>query len=99
MTDTTPDSPNSERERVRIVEQMRAIAAGLQAAGLDAHVHETQGVLDITATGHRPGGKDIEIICDEDLYVQISYWNDPSTTPTQVISAICRALSVITSSS
>jgi hypothetical protein len=35
-------------------ERMRAIAAELTAAGLDAHLHDTRGVLDITATVHQP---------------------------------------------
>jgi len=75
---------------------MAAIAAGLQAAGLDARVHETRGVLDVTATLYRPGSKDIEIICDEDHYVQVSYWNDPAATPAQLVAVISRVLAVIT---
>ena len=31
-------------------QRMRAIAAGLTAAGLDACLNETRGVLDVTAT-------------------------------------------------
>jgi hypothetical protein len=74
---------------------VQAIAAALDAAGLDAHVHDTHGVLDITATLHHPG-KDIVVIVDEDLYVQGSYWNDPGATPAQVTATITRALTAIT---
>ena len=85
-------SPSTEQ-------RMRAIAAGLTAAGLDAHVHETKGVLDITATEHRAGGKDIEVICDEDLYVQIAYWHDPDALAAEIVARIRRVLTVITESS
>jgi hypothetical protein len=88
MTGSAPDP--------KIAERMRALAAGLTAAGVDAHVHETRGVLDITSTAHRAGGKEIEVICDEDLYVQIGYWHDPGATPEEVIARICRVLSAIT---
>jgi hypothetical protein len=99
MTDMTDADLDPAGDRSPATEQrLRAIAAGLTAAGLDAHVHETKGVLDLAATQHRAGGKDIEVICDEDLYVQIAYWHDPSTTPTEVVAVICRALSAITGS-
>jgi hypothetical protein len=45
---------------------MRAIAAALTAAGLNAQVHQTRGVVDITATWHRPGSKDIDLTLDDD---------------------------------
>jgi hypothetical protein len=96
MTDRLDPAPGDQHPAD--VERMHAIAAGLQAAGLDAHVHNTKGVLDITATQHRAGGKDIEIICDEDLYVQIAYWHDPDALPAEVVATICRALSAVTSS-
>lgn len=41
--------------------RMRAIAGGLQAAGLSAQLHDTKGVLDLTATVHRPGGKETDV--------------------------------------
>jgi hypothetical protein len=89
--------PAGERS-TRTEQRMQAIAAGLTTAGLDAHVYDTRGVLDITATQHRAGGKDIEVICDEDLYVQIAYWHDPDASPAEVVERICRVLSVITES-
>ena len=68
MTDDTPTlpPPGLPGGRAEIIARMRAIAAGLHAFGLDARVHDTRGVLDITATAYRPGSKDIEVICDED---------------------------------
>jgi hypothetical protein len=76
--------------------RMRAIAAGLNAAGLDVHLHQTCGVPDISATVHRPGHKPVEIVYDEDDYAQISYRNDPGATPAQAVAVISRALTVIT---
>jgi hypothetical protein len=53
--------------------RMHAIAAALTGAGLAAQVNQTQGVLDITASLSQPGGKPIEVIVDQDTYVQVSY--------------------------
>ena len=94
MTDEFPDTPGSDRAKT--VLRMHAIAAGLQAGGLDARVHDTRGVLDITATLHDAGGKGTDVTVDEDGYVQISYWNDPGATPAQIIAVIGRALAAIT---
>jgi hypothetical protein len=97
MTDTTPKSPAGDP--VGTARRMAAIAAGLNAAGLDARVHDTRGVLDITATVHPPGGKDIDITVDKDHYVEIRYWNPADATPAQVTAVITRALTAITRSS
>jgi hypothetical protein len=75
---------------------MRGIAAGLHAAGLDARVHDTRGVLDLTATLGRPGGKEINVVVDEDGYVELRYWSAPGHTPAQVTTTIGRALAAIT---
>jgi hypothetical protein len=94
VTDTTAgagaDDPAGTAKR------MAAIAAGLHAAGLDARVHDTRGVLDVTATLHRPGCKDIDLTVDEDHYVQVSYWDGPGATPAQVVATVSRALAAIT---
>lgn len=77
--------------------RMRAIAAELAAAGLDARLHDTRGVLDMTATLHQPGRRtDIEVVLDDDLYAEIRYWNAPDATPAQVSETITRALAAIT---
>jgi len=77
-------------------EWVRAIFAGLHAAGLDAQVHDNRGVIDITATLYRPGCTDIGITVDEDHYVQVSYRDDPGTAPAQVVATISCALAAIT---
>jgi hypothetical protein len=74
---------------------MRAIAAGLGAGGLVAEVHQTREVLDITATLQRPGGKPVEVVVDEDGYVELRYWNRPGANPEQVTTVILRALATI----
>jgi hypothetical protein len=76
-------------------QSMRAIAAGLTAGGLVAQVNQTRGVLDITATLERPGGKQAEVVVDEDGYVELRYWNRPGATPDQVTTVILRALATI----
>jgi len=92
----TPGTPAGPGGRAETIARMRAIAAGLHAFGLDARLHDTRGVLDITATACRPGTKDIQVICDDDGYVTISYWNDPGATPAQVTGVISLILAAIT---
>jgi hypothetical protein len=75
---------------------MRAVAAGLAAGGLAAQVNQTQGVLDITAGLAQPGGRSVEVIVDEDAYVQVSYWNVPGAAPAQVVAVITAVLAAIT---
>jgi hypothetical protein len=75
--------------------RMGTIATGLVAAGLAARVHDTRGVLDVTATLDRPDGKATEVIIDEDHYVEIRYWNDPDATPEQLTAVITGALAAI----
>lgn len=76
--------------------RMRATAAALGTTGLDATVHSTRGVLDITASLRQPGGRSVEVIVDEDGYAQISYWNVPGATPAQIAEVITAALAAIT---
>ena len=66
------------------------------AVGLTTQLHNTQGVLDITATMHQPGSKEIDVVVDEDSYVEIRYWSDPAATPAQLVGIISRALITIT---
>jgi hypothetical protein len=96
--DTSPaadDSPGAG-ERAETGRRMRALAAELTAAGLDTHLHDTHGVLDIRATAHPTGSKPVEIIYDEDGYTQVSYWSEPAVAPAQVTAVISRVLAVIT---
>jgi hypothetical protein len=92
----TDDLPGAADRRAQTVLRMHAIAAGLQAGGLDARVHDTRGVLDIRAALCNGGGKGTDVTIDEDGYVTVSYWNDPGATPAQVIDVISRALGAIT---
>jgi hypothetical protein len=89
MTDPRHDRPPATEIR------MHAITARLTAAGLDAAVHETRGVLDIEATWHQDGRKDTTVIVDEDGYVELTWWNPPDATPAQVTAAITAALAAI----
>jgi hypothetical protein len=75
--------------------RMRAITAGLSDAGLVACLNETRGVLDITATLDRPGGKASAVIVDEDGYVEVRYWNHPGATPEHITAVIVGALAAI----
>jgi hypothetical protein len=77
------------------VARMHAIAADLGTAGLDAQVHDTRGVLDVTASLGVPGGKPIEVIQDEDGYCQVSFWHPPGATPAQVTATITALVAVI----
>ncbi|MGH3285730.1 MAG: hypothetical protein ACRDPD_13765 [Streptosporangiaceae bacterium] len=76
--------------------RMHATAAALAAAGLDATVHATRGVLDITASLRLPTGRPVEVTVDEDGYVQVSYWNAAGATPAQMAEVITAALAEIT---
>jgi hypothetical protein len=91
----TDEIPGAAGRRAQTVVWMHAIAAGLQAGGLDARVYDIRGVLDIRATLYNAGSKGTDVTVDEDGYVQISYWNDPGATPAQVIAVISRALAAI----
>ena len=93
MTSTTP-RPNGDPTST--AERMAAIADGLRAAGLDARVHETRGVLDVTAALRRPGSKAIDVTVDEDHYIQLSWWKPDDATPSDVVATISRALAAIT---
>jgi hypothetical protein len=90
MSTPAPDPDTAAR--------MHAVAAALTTAGLTAHVHLTRGVLDVTATWERTGGKAAEVIVDDDGYTELRYWNHPWATPAQVAAVIVRALAAITAS-
>lgn len=83
-------------DRGETARRMAAIAAGLHDAGLDAQVHDTHGVLDVTASLHRPGSKAIDLTVDEDHYIQLSWWNPDDASPSQIVATIRRALAAIT---
>ena len=82
-------------DRGETARRMDGIAAGLRDAGLDAQVHDTRGVLDVTASLHRPGSKAIDLTVDEDHYIQLSWWNPADASPSQIVATIRRALAAI----
>jgi hypothetical protein len=96
MTGSFGGTASEESESA--AERMNAIAAGLRAEGLAIGVHRTEGVLDVTATTRPPGRREIELIVDDDGYVQVSWWCPAGATPHQIIATIGRVLGAITSS-
>ena len=86
----TDDDPEETARR------MHAIAAELTAAGPNAQVHEIRGVLDLTASWHRPGSKAIDLTVDDDHYIQLSWWDPDDATPGQIVATVRRVLAAIT---
>jgi hypothetical protein len=92
---TRATGPQAETEE-QTEQRMRAVAADLQAAGLDTGVHQTRGVLDVRATLRREGRGPVEITYDTDGYVQITYWHAPGATAVQVAATINSVVAMIT---
>jgi hypothetical protein len=93
---TTPATgPRAETEQ-QTETRLRAVAAELQAAGLDTGVHETRGVLDVRASLRREGLGPVEVTYDSDGYVAVTFWHAPGATPAQVGATISGVLGVIT---
>ena len=93
---TTPAAgPQAETEQ-QTEARMRAVAAELAAAGLEASVHETQGVLDVRASLRRAAHGPVEVTYDGDGYVAVTFWHAPGATPAQVGDTISGVLGVIT---
>jgi hypothetical protein len=81
---------------VPVVERMNAIAAQLRAVGLTACVHETRGVLDVTATLRPPGCREIELTVEDDGFVQVSWWSPANATSGQITATVASVLAAIT---
>jgi hypothetical protein len=77
-------------------QQMAELGSALAAGGLRVQVNSTRGVLDITAELDWPQGKPVEVIADEDGYIEIRYWNPPGATAAGITAVISRALAAIT---
>jgi hypothetical protein len=92
---TTPAAGRAETGE-QTEARMRAVAAELGAAGLDAVVYQTCGVYDVRASLRREGCGPVEITYDTDGYVQATYWHAPGATPAQVAATITGVLAVIT---
>jgi hypothetical protein len=89
---TGPRAETGQQSEAR----MRAVAAELGAAGLDAVVYQVGGVFDVRATLRREGHGPVEITYDTDGYVQATYWNAPGAMPAQVAAIITGVPAVIT---
>ena len=74
---------------------MHDIAECLRAAGLAARLHTSAAGRDITAVACRPGGRETEVVLDEDGYVEIRYWNPPGATSAEVADLVTRVLGVV----
>ena len=75
---------------------MLVITGLLTAAGLTAYLHVTRDIPDVTARLPVPGGRDIRVIIDDDGYVELRFWADPGTTPSEITSTVTRAITAIT---
>jgi hypothetical protein len=84
---SVPTSPSAAR--------LHEIAAGLAAIGLVAHLHRTRAGTDLTATLHRPGHREVEVVLDEDGYTELRYWASLSSPPAIVVTAIANALDAL----
>lgn len=96
MSETFPGPSRGPGDPEQTEARMRALTEELSVAGLDAHLHCTRGVLDITAALHRPGSKDVCVTADEDGYLEVSWWSAAGATPAQVAAVLGRVLAVIT---
>jgi hypothetical protein len=93
---TTPATGRRAETEEQTERRMRAVAAELQAAGLQAGVYQTRGVANVRATLRREGHGPVEITYDDDGYLQVTYWHAPGATPAQVAATINGVLAVIT---
>jgi hypothetical protein len=76
--------------------RLRAIQAGLAAAGLTTRLHESSAGAALTATLRQPGQREIGIVIGEDGYTELRYWASLIVTPAQTVAIITSALATIT---
>ena len=91
MTTRTPTARPSPADRIR------AIAAGLNAAGITATTNGSSITgLDVTATSQPPGRATTEIMLDEDGYAEIRWHTNPTAPAADITTALTRILAAIT---
>lgn len=91
MDASTPSAPHDTAQRIR------AIAAGLTAAGITTATHGNNITgLDVTATTQPPGHATTEIMLDEDGYAEIRWYTNPAAPAPDVTTALTRILAAIT---
>lgn len=59
-------------------------------------MHETSAGLDLIATSHHPGRREVEVIVDEDGYAELRWWAAPGATPADVAAVITRVIASVT---
>lgn len=86
-----PGPPDNAAQRIR------AIAAGLTAAGITAGTHGNNITgLDVTASSQPPGQATTEIMLDEDGYAEIRWYTNPNAPAADITTALTRILAAIT---
>jgi hypothetical protein len=91
MNASAPATRNNPAARIR------AIAAGLTAAGIAAGTNGNNITgLDVTATSQPPGRATSEIMLDEDGYAEIRWYTNPAAPAEAVTAAVARILAAIT---
>jgi hypothetical protein len=94
MIDTPAPATLSRTGRVR------AIAVGLNAAGITAGTNGDHLTgLDVTATAIPPGRACTQIMLDEDGYAEIRWYTNPDAPPEQITASIARILDAVTAAS
>ena len=78
--------------------RLHEVAARLTAVGLVTRIHRTRAETDLTATLHLAGYHDIEVIADEDGYIELRYRSSLSSTPAADVATIARLLDTLTAS-
>jgi len=87
-TSQAPGGADAEEALRRMI----VLTGLLTASGLAACLNHTGGIPDITARLPGSGGKDIQVIIDDDGYIEIRYWASPQDTPEQITTTLIRML-------
>lgn len=74
--------------------RMKALSAELTAAGVDNKLSQGS-IIDVSVTITGPGGRETQLVVDEDGFVEVGYWTAPGATPAQVAAMARRILAVI----
>ena len=74
--------------------RMKALSAGLTAAGVDNNLSQGS-IIDVSVTITGPGGRETQLVVDEDGFVEVGYWTSPDATSAQVAATATRILAVI----
>lgn len=91
---SVPSAGGVSRETAQ---RMTELGSALAAAGMRVLVNSscTRGLLDITAEIDWPQGRPVEVIADEDGYIEVRYWNLPGASAADMTAVISRVLAAI----